>query len=169
MNTRTNQQLTEELTQLQALINESDRERGYCLIDFEVSDYFAYEVYQRNRDEAIQFLLIYANIIIQKGDYYDAELTQKINEWIDCFEIAARCKDILLASESMMIADYLKLATNAIERKCNAHKLAYLITFIAKDRFSPYWLEMERLDYGNNFDAYLTQKKGRLQEWRNLL
>lgn len=169
MNTRTNQQLTVELTQLQTLIDESDEERGYCLIDFEVSDYFAYEVYQRNRNEVMQFLLIYADIIIQKGDYYDAELTQKISKWIDCFDLVTRCKDILLASESTMIVDCLKLATNTIERKSNVYKLAYLITFLAKDRFSPYWIEMERLDYEDNYDAYLTQKKGRLLEWRSLL
>lgn len=145
-----------------------DMERGYCILDFKVSDYFAYEVYKRYRDDVIEYLLTYANIIIESNEPFKVEMTDKIRNWIDCLDVAGKCVEVCLMHDCGMMAYHLKIITGDIEKEINPVFESYLISSLAKDRYQPYWDEMERLDYNDNYDEYLTEKKGLMEQWQNL-
>jgi len=145
-----------------------DMERGYCMLDFNVSDYFAYEVYKRYRDEVLDFLLTYADIIIESKEPFRVDMTDKIRNWIDCLDVAGQCVDACLMHDCGMMAYHLKVITGVFDKEIDPVLESYLITLLVKDRFSPYWKEMERLDYNDNYDEYLTQKMEEYKQWQNL-
>jgi len=145
-----------------------DMEHGYCVLDFRVSDYFAYEVYKRYREEVIDFLLSYADIIIESKEPFRVDMTDKIRNWIDCLDVAGQCVDSCLMYDCMMMAYHLKVITGVLDKEIDPVMASYLISSLADDRFKPYWKEMERLDYNDNYDAYLTEKKGLMKQWQNL-
>ncbi|TKI50293.1 hypothetical protein [Lysinibacillus tabacifolii] len=155
----TNAQLTGELATLSALLGDE-------YVPFpNTSDYFAYEVYERYRSEANQFLLGYASILIKTGRYFDVDETPKLREWIDAFEVAGTCHDVLLACTCGMTAYYLKQAIQG--GTGSAIVSAATILSIVKETYRPLEEEMERLDYSGDYDAYLTQKMEEYKQWLN--
>lgn len=156
---RTDAQLTEELAILDALLGDE-------YVPFPpTSDYFAYEVYKRYASEANQFLLGYAGILAKTGRYFDVEETPIIREWIDAFEVAGNCNDVLLGCTCVMTAYHLKQAIQGGTGSAIAS--AASILSIAKETYRPHEDEMERLDYDGDYDAYLTQKMEEYKQWLN--
>jgi len=154
---RTDAQLTEELAALDVLLG--DEYESFP----PTSDYFAYEVYERYASEANQFLLGYANILVKTGRYFDVEETPKLREWIDAFEVAGNCNDVLLGCSCVMTAYYLKEAIQGGTVSTIAS--AATILSIVKEIYRPHENEMERLDYDGDYDAYLTQKMEEYKQW----
>jgi len=147
-----------------------DIARGYCVLDMKpVSDYFAYEVYQRYEKDVKAFLLSYADILLQTNEWLTLDSTDKSNEWIEAMDVAGYCSDVVLHADCTMIAYYLRLATNQTTgTKGSPQVYASLITKAVADRFKPYRKEMECLDYTGDYDAYLTQKMEEIRQWQNL-
>lgn len=147
-----------------------DIARGYCVLDMKhVSDYFAYEVYQRYEKDVKAFLLSYADILLKTNEWLMLDATDKLNEWIEALDVAGYCADAELHADCTMMAYYLRLATDQTTGKKGPPQVyASLIAKAVADKFKPYWSEMERLDYTGDYDAYLTQKMEEIKQWQNL-
>lgn len=148
----------------------ADIERGYCVLDLKkVSDYFAYEVYQRYEKDVKAFLLSYAEILLQTNEWLVLEATEKLNGWIEALDVAKHCVDISLSVDCLMMEYYLRQITGqATGQKGSPLFAANHITSVVADKFNPYWSEMERLDYTGDYNAYLTQKMEEYKQWQNL-
>lgn len=148
----------------------ADIERGYCVLDLNpVSDHFAYEVYQRYEKDVKEFLLSYAEILLQTNEWLMLDVTEKVNGWIKALDVAGHCANHLLKPDCLMMAYYLRKATGQTTgQKGSPLVAARHITKVVADKFNPYWDEMERLDYIGDYDAYLTQKVEEIKQWQNL-
>ncbi|MFW7187543.1 hypothetical protein [Lysinibacillus sp. BNK-21] len=156
---RTDAQLTEELAALDSLLGDE-------YVPFPpTSDYFAYEVYIRYASEAKQFLLGCAGILAKTGSYFNVDETPKLREWIDAFEVAGTCNDVILGCTCVMTAYHLKQAIQGGTGSAIASSASILS--IVKETYRPHEDEMERLDYDGDYDAYLTQKMEEYKQWLN--
>lgn len=159
MTSKTNAQLEAELRNLDALLGDDYKPFP------PVSDYFAYEVYERYGADARQFLLDYADILIKSGQYFTVDDTPKLREWIDAFEVAGTCNNVLLATTCAMVAHYLKCAIEG--GTGSAISDVALILGLTRERYIPLWKEMEQLSYNGKYDEYLTQKMEEYKQWQN--
>lgn len=128
---KTNKQLEAELRQLDALLGED-----YELTTPTICDYKAYEVYEQNFEEARDFLLLYADILIQTGRPYVVEESDKIRRLIDAFDSASNCNEVLLATTNFMIAHSLKQSIGEVA-PCNPFKSAAFILGAVKEPYQP--------------------------------
>lgn len=149
----------------------ADIERGYCILDLKpVSDYFAYEVYQRYEKDVKAFLLSYAGILLKTNEWLILDVTEKLNGWIEALDVAKNCVDISLSTDCLMMEYYLRKATGQTTgQKGSPRFAANHITKVVADKYNPpYWKEMECLDYTGDYDAYLTLKMEEIKQWQKL-
>lgn len=175
MNTRTNQQLTEELTQLQALIDEADMERGYCILQQPsykpiVSDVWAQQAYYKHLPEIKLFLAEYASLILEAKEIVLVGEQPKLLEWQALLNIAAECKDKSLSLRCFFITQiFFKAAIEGDKRLEYAQLADMIVRQIGDYPYTVYYKERydDGYEYGEQgtFDEYYEAKKEELAAW----
>lgn len=147
--------------------DEIDMERGYCKLPFPaVSDVWAEECYQKHWPEIKVFLADYAELLLTAKEIIALGHSERVQQWIDELQVAAKTKDTHLAIRCFVIANvFLKMAIEGNSTEHYAKYADWIVDILSDYPYSVYYKDRYVGDYDGNYEEYYAKKREVLTKW----
>lgn len=169
------EELKAETARLQAEIDATNMERGYCILQQPsykpvVSDVWAQEAYYKHLSEIKMSLAKYATLLLDAKEVVVVGEHPKLLEWQALLNTARECKDRLLSLRCFFISQiFLKAAIEGDERVGYAKLAEWIDKEINDYPYHVYYKERYDDGYGEGtqgtFDEYYEMKREELASW----
>lgn len=163
------EELKAETARLQAEIDATNMERGYCPLPFPpVSDVWSEQAYMSVLPEIQRYLTDYAELILAAKDVVSIGESDKVNEWIAILNVAAETKDVVLGATCLSLAALLRITQTGDSRMYYTNLADMLLEIASEVPYKVYDKERYTGDYDGNFDEYYQQKRTEMELWYNV-
>lgn len=154
------EELKADIERLNAEIDATNMERGYCPLPFPpVSDVWSEEAYKSVLPDIQRYLTDYAEVLLEAKDVLPIEEFDEVNEWITLLKVASECKDVVLSATCTELAALLRGTQTGNIRMYFANLADMLLEIASEIPYHVYHLERYEGDYTGNFDEYYKQKR----------